>query len=210
MQKKFKAGFAVMISLAACIIMAQKPVITQEMKPAITKEVKPAANTLIKPEVKKTKVMWLNHLDLLPGDPSVKTSFAALQSLTGGLSGLNIKSTTTGDTGIPGGNKVVEMGVPTIPGYTIVGVKVCYELSSPKSHITQIRLSQLQNPPSTALVMLDDGTAHTNKGPVCVTSTPTSIDPQKGAVRLSLRLDIGNTADVIVIRGVGLILKPTS
>lgn len=203
MQKKLNQGFAVMISLLAFFIMAQKPVMAQE--------VKMMKQGVIKPMLKKdTRIMWLNHLDLLPGDPSVKTSYAYLRSLIGGLNGLNIKSTTTGDTGIPGGNKVVAMGVPTIPGYTIVGVRVCYELSSPKSHITQIRLSQLQNPPSSALVMLDDGTDLTNKGPVCVTSKPTSIDPQKGAVRLSLRLNFANTSDVIVIRAVGLVLKPKS
>ena len=203
MQKKLNPGFAVMISLLAFFIMAQKPVMTQE--------VKMVKQGVIKPVLKKdTKIMWLNHLDLLPGDPSVKTSYAYLRSLTGGLNGLNIKSTTTGDTGIPGGNKVVAMGAPTIPGYTIVGVRVCYELSSSKSHITQIRLSQLQNPPSSTLVMLDDGTDLTNKGPVCVTSKPTSINPQKGAVRLSLRLNFANTSDVIVIRAVGLVLKPKS
>ncbi len=201
MQKKLNPGFAVMISLLAFLFMAQKPVMAQE--------VKMVKQGIVKQVVKKdTKIMWLNHLDLLPGDPSVKTSFAYLKSLTGGLNGLNIKSTTTGDTGIPGGNKVVTMGVPTIPGYTIVGVRVCYELSSRKSHITQIRLSQLKNPPSSALVMLDDGTDHTDMGPVCVTSKPTSVDPQKGAVRLSLRLNYANTADVIVIRAVGLVLKP--
>ena len=203
MQKKLNPGFAAMISLLAFFIMAQKPVMAQE--------VKMVKQGMIKPVVKKdTGIMWLNHLDLLPGDPSVKTSYAYLRSLTGGLNGLNIKSTTTGDTGIPSGNKVVAMGVPTIPGYTIVGVRVCYELSSPKSHITQIRLSQLQNPPSSALVMLDDGTDLTDKGPLCVTSSPTSVDPQKGAVRLSLRLNFANTSDVIVIRAVGLVLKPKS
>ena len=36
--------------------------------------------------------MWLNHLDLLPGDPSVFTSFNAVQS-----GGLVVQSNTTGD-----------------------------------------------------------------------------------------------------------------
>ncbi len=203
MKKKINAGFVVMISLLAFFIMAQKPVTTKEVKPETKAVTKPAHK-------KNPRIMWLNHLDLLPGDSSVKTSYAYLRSLTGGLNGLNIKSTTTGDTGIPGGNKVVAMGVPTIPGYTIVGVRVCYELSSSKSYITQIRLSQLQNPPSSATVMLDDGSDLTNKGPVCVNSKPTSINPRKGAVRLSFRLNFGNTSDVIVIRAVGLILQPKS
>lgn len=153
-------------------------------------------------------VMWLNHLGFLPGDSSVKTSFEAVSSKVGGLSGLNIQSTALGNTSPSGGNKVVEMGVQTIPGYNIVGVKVCYELSNPRTYICQIRLAQLQNPPSSAVVRLDDATKQINKGPICVTSAPTLIDPDNGAVRLSLRINTGNTADYIVIRGIGLVLRP--
>ena len=55
------------------------------------------------------KVMWINHLALLPGDPSVTTSFNATSSGVGsGLSGLVIQSNTVGDTAPGGGNKVVE------------------------------------------------------------------------------------------------------
>jgi hypothetical protein len=151
-------------------------------------------------------LMWVNHLDLLPGDPSVKTSFTYLQSL-GSVNGLDISSTTTGDIGIPAGNKVVAMGLQVPPGYSITGVRVCYQSSSSSSYITQIRLAQLQDPPSTASVILDDGTDHTNPGPICVDSTATLVDPNNGEVRLSLRLNFGNTADTIVVRAVGLHLK---
>jgi hypothetical protein len=202
MSKKIHYVFVVMISLLMLYITGTKLVHAENERMDKIIAVNPVRNAPL--------VMWLNHLDLLAGDSSVKTSFTALSSMTGGLSGLNIQSTTLGDTGIPAGNKVVEMGVPTIPGYTIIGVRVCYELSDPRSFITQIRLAQLQNPPSSAMVLLDDGTDFVNKGPVCVTSAPTSIDPQKGAVRLSLRLNFGNTADVIVVRGIGLLLKPKS
>jgi hypothetical protein len=52
-------------------------------------------------------VMWVDHLSLLAGDPSVQISFNAVSSgVGGGLSGLVIQSTTTGDTGASGGNKV--------------------------------------------------------------------------------------------------------
>ena len=203
MHKKFHSVFAVMIALLALFITVPRVVHAEYNRMSNIAQVnRPVLNTPL--------VMWLNHLDLLPGDSSVQTSFTAVSSMVGGLSGLNIQSTTTGDIGIQGGNKVVEMGVPTIPGYTIIGVRVCYELSDPRSFITQIRLAQLQNPPSSALVMLDDGTDFVNKGPVCVTSAATSIDPQKGAVRLSLRLNFGSTSDVIVVRGIGLVLKPKS
>ena len=52
-------------------------------------------------------IMWVNHLDLLAGDPSVAISFNAVTSGVGsGLSGLIIESTTLGDNAVIGGNKV--------------------------------------------------------------------------------------------------------
>ena len=134
------------------------------------------------------RLMWLDHLSLLPGDSSVQTSFNAVSSgVGGGLSGLVIQSTTTGDTAPGGGNKVVHKALDVPPGLIIKGVRVCYELSNARSFITQIRLAQVQDPPATALVLLDDGTNHTAPGPVCVDSTPCTIDPAKGPLLLSLR-----------------------
>jgi hypothetical protein len=153
----------------------------------------------------QASIMWINHLDLLPGDPSVVTSFNAVSSgVGGGLSGLIIMSTTTGDTATGGGNKVVEKGLQVPPGFLITGVRVCYELSNARSFIDQIRLAQVQDPPSTALVLLDDGTHQVNPGPVCVDSTPTMVNPELGAVRLDLRVNFGDTSDKIVVRAVGL------
>ena len=64
--------------------------------------------------VKKPKslIMWINHLSLLPGDPSVITSFNAVNSgVGGGLSGLVIQSTTMGSQAQGGGNKVSREGI---------------------------------------------------------------------------------------------------
>lgn len=152
-------------------------------------------------------LMWTNHLDFLPGDPSVKTSFNAVTSgVGGGLSGLIIESTTTGEDAAGGGNKVVEKGLQIPPGFLISGVRVCYELSNARSFISQIRLDQVQDPPATALVLLDDGTDLTNAGPVCVNSAEVStpIDPSTGAVRLNFRVNFGDITDRIVLRAVGL------
>src|SRR5262249_25103229 len=78
-----------------------------------------------------TKVMWMNHLEFLPGCPQVVTSFNAVNSgVGGGLSGLIIQSTTAGDTCTGGGNKVVEQGLEVPPGFLITGVRICYELSN--------------------------------------------------------------------------------
>ncbi len=98
----------------------------------------------------------------------------------------------------------METAVEGPPTLKITGVRVCFEYSNNRSYITQIRLAQVQDPPSSALVILDDGTNHTESGPVCVDSQPTSVDPAKGPVLLSLRLNFGNTSDTIVIRGLGL------
>ncbi len=150
--------------------------------------------------------MWINHLDLLPGDSSVITSFNAISSgVGGGLSGLVIQSDTLGDTS-GGGNKVVQTALQIPPGHLIKGVRVCYELSDSRSFITQIRLAQVQDPPNSAVVRLDDPNDLTNRGPVCVNSQSTSVDPSQGAVLLSLRVNFGDTSDKIVIRGLGLLI----
>jgi hypothetical protein len=152
--------------------------------------------------------MWLNHFALLPGDPSVQTTFNAVNSgVGGGLTALVVQSTTTGEDAQGGGNKVVQMAVEVPPGFKVTGVRVGYELTSSASFISQIRLAQVQDPPATALVLLDDGTDLTAVGPVFVDSASTLIDPATGPLLLSFRVNFGNTADKIAIRGVALILQ---
>jgi len=160
------------------------------------------------------KIYWLNHLDLLPGDSSVQTTFQALSCPgVGGLTGLAIKSTTTGELGPDGENKVVETGIPVPPDFLIRGVRVCYQVNAAAdadTFISQIRLCQLQDPSSSCSVLLDDATDQLDDGPVCVNSSPTFIDPDppdaEGSLLLSLRVKFGSTADTICVRGVGLIL----
>lgn len=68
-------------------------------KPSKTakKAVKSTAAKASKIIVPLRKIMWVNHFDLLPGDPTVLTSFNAVSSgVGGGLTGLVIQSTTTG------------------------------------------------------------------------------------------------------------------
>jgi hypothetical protein len=155
-------------------------------------------------------IMWINHLDFLAGDPSVTTSFNAVNSgIGGGLSGLVITSTATGEDAVGGGNKVIEKGVQVPPWYLVTGVRVCYELTNPRSFISQIRLAQLQNPPGTAVVELDDVTDQKDIGPTCIDTVPAvQINPASGGLRLSLRVNFGDLNDSIVIRGVGLYFIP--
>jgi hypothetical protein len=150
-------------------------------------------------------LMWINPLDLLPGDPSVHTSFNAVNSGVGsGLSGLIVTSSTTGDIASGGGNKVIETGVDVPPGYQVTGVRVCYQVSAATTFLDQIRLAQVQNPPSSATIMLDDATHQPTPGPVCVNSAPTSIDASAGGLLLSLRLNFGSTAHEFVLRSLAL------
>jgi hypothetical protein len=155
-------------------------------------------------------MMWINHLELLPGDSTVITSFNAIDSgVGGGLSGLIIQSTTVGENGPPPhhGIKVVQTALAIPPGQLINGVRVCYELTNGRSFISQIILAQVQDPPSTANVLLDDLTDLNNTGPVCVNSQSISIDPTAGSVILALRVNFGDTSDKIVIRGLGVLLQ---
>jgi hypothetical protein len=154
-------------------------------------------------------LMWIDHFSLLPGDPSVTTSSDAVNSgVGGGLTALVVHSSTLGEDALGGGNKVVQTAVEVPPHYNVAGVRVCYELTNARSFISQVRLAQLQDPPSTALVILDDGTDRTAVGPTCFDSASTSINPATGALLLSLRVNFGDTSDRIAIRAVGLRLVP--
>ncbi|TAL11556.1 MAG: hypothetical protein EPO03_00020 [Porticoccaceae bacterium] len=153
------------------------------------------------------QLMWIDHLGFLAGDPSVNVSFNAVNSGVGsGLSGLIIQSTTTGEDADGGGNKVIETSLAVPPGYLVDGVRVCYELSNASSFISQIRLAQVQDPPATAMVLLDDAANLTDPGPVCADSAilTTPAHPADGALLLSLRVNFGDVADKIVVRGVAL------
>jgi hypothetical protein len=156
-------------------------------------------------------LVWIDHLNFLSGDTTVlTTSFKSTNSgVGGGLAGLIIQSSTTGAVDSFGGNKVIEKAIQVPPNFNVTGVRLCYEWSAlATSHINQIRLAQVQNPPSIALVLLDDGTVQPSPGPVCVDSTLTSVDPSLGALLLSLRINFASTTDILVLRGVGLHLAP--
>lgn len=107
-----------------------------------------------------------------------------------------------------GGNKVVHTALEVPPRYLIVGVRVCYELTDTRSHLSQVRVAQVQDPPAAASVLLDDGTDRTAVGPVCFDVAAPSIDPAKGPLLFSLRVNFGSTSDRIAIRGIGLRLSP--
>lgn len=151
-------------------------------------------------------IQWVNHFDLLSGDPSVVSTSAnsTTSGVGNGLTGLVITSSTQGESDSLGGNKVVHMALDLPRKTKIEGVRVCYELTSSRSFISQIRLAQVQDPPSSALVLLDDGTDLVDPGPICLDSAPTLIRSRNGSVLLSLRVNFGDVNDKIVIRALGL------
>jgi hypothetical protein len=105
------------------------------------------------------------------------------------------------------------MALELHPKTRLVGVRLCYELSDPGptgSFIEQIRLAQIQDPPAIALVLLDDATPQNASGPTCVNSALVSppIRAKNGSVLLSLRVFFSNTADLIAVRAVGLLVNP--
>lgn len=157
----------------------------------------------------REQLLWLNHYDLLPGDSTVTVTHESTTSgVGGGLTALVVHSSTTGELDSKGGNKVVHMAVAVPPGFTVTGVRLGYELTSRETHVSQIRLAQVQDPPKVAAVLLDDGTDHTDMGPIYVDSGATSIDPPAGPLLLSLRVKYRSTSDVIAIRGLALRLAP--
>jgi hypothetical protein len=163
----------------------------------------------------EVRVQWVNHFALLSGDPSVTTtsSLSTNSGVGSGLTALVIGSSTVGDLDSYGGNKVVQMALELQPKTRIVGVRLCYELSDPGpsgSYVEQIRLAQIQDPPSTALVLLDDPTVQDATGPTCVNSAFASppIRAKDGSVLLSLRVNFNSTSDLIAVRAVGLLVNP--
>jgi hypothetical protein len=165
----------------------------------------------------EARVQWVNHFDLLSGDPSVTltSSLSTNSGVGGGLTALVITSNTTGDRDSFNGNRVVQMALELQPKTRIVGVRLCYELSDPGpsgSYIEQIRLAQIQDPPSSANVLLDDATVQDASGPTCVNSALASpaIKAKNGSVLLSLRVNFSNSSDKIAVRAVGLLVNPES
>jgi hypothetical protein len=153
----------------------------------------------------ESPIQWVNHFALLPGGSEITTSFNSTNSgIGGGLTGLVIESSTVGDTFTPAGNKVVHMALELKKNTHIRGVRVCYESTDAGTYIDQIRLAQVQDPPASALVLLDDATHLTNPGPICVDSAKTFIKSSDGSVLLSLRVWFGDVQDAIVVRALGL------
>jgi hypothetical protein len=142
-------------------------------------------------------VQWINHLEFLPGVSYVATSYTPING------GLKVTASETGE------NFIVQ-GLPVAPGFLVTGIRVCYELTDPESFISQIAITQLEDPPVSRVLVLNDTTELSDMGPICVNSTPSfgDIDPSQGALNLSLGMWFPDINDSITVLGVGLVMVP--
>jgi len=109
---------------------------------------------------------------------------------------LTITSSSTGE------DKWISLGLPMRMSYSINSVTVCYQLSNVSNYITQVRISQ-QNEPFVAFVRADDPTDLTSTTPVCVTSFVGGVSGDSAFV-LELRLNFSDTTNIIFIGGVAV------
>jgi hypothetical protein len=167
------------------------------------------------PTAQADTTQWINHFDLLSGDPSdlTLTTNSTSSGIGSGLTGVVIRSSSVGDV-FPrvGGNKVVQMALnlpPQAPGIAIRGVRICYESTSVLTYVTQTRIAQVLNPPSSASVLMDNATDLTTVGANCTTvpvAAAVGVAVGNGPLLLSLRINFSSITDAIVIRGLGIVL----
>lgn len=133
--------------------------------------------------------IWYNAINFVSGDPTLKIyqPYVAHPSV-------KINATSPGDL------KWISMTIPTKPGKKIKGIRVCYQLTNSRSFISQIRLAEMITPDH-AVVKHDDGTDLLSTTPTCYDSIVAEYEP-KASVLLELRLNFGDTADVITIGGI--------
>ena len=109
-------------------------------------------------------------------------------------------------TSVTGEGQWILLGLTLPTNVRIDTVRVCYELKSSASFITQIRLTQTTTPDA-APVRHDDPTDVTLIGPECFGSVVGGLRPE-GTITLALRLNFASTDDWIDIGGIGIVVAP--
>ncbi|NIT56868.1 MAG: T9SS type A sorting domain-containing protein [Aliifodinibius sp.] len=140
--------------------------------------------------------IWLSPLTMSTNEPDISINPASpAQSI-------RVTTAASGDL------QWVNLGLPVPSNVQIDSVKLCYELSSSSSFISQIRLTSMTTPDA-ATVMYDDPTDLTNVGPTCYSSHVDGLVPD-GAITLSLRLNYASASDWIDFGAIGLVVSPTT
>jgi hypothetical protein len=135
---------------------------------------------------------WRSANFYVNGDPTLK-----LQHSNSSFPHTKISCTDNGD------HKWIGMGLDLPPGAKIISIIICYVLSSSKSYIAQVTLSE-QTKPDSHSIKHDDATALVSTTPVCATSLLHPASVFNGAVNLNLRLNFNSTNDYIMLGAVGI------
>src|SRR5690348_9887566 len=143
------------------------------------------------------QTLWFSPTEYTSGDPTLQLSYPFL-----GHPGTMVTCTAPGDL------KWVALGLRLPPNVKLTEVMLCYQLSNPRSFISQVRLSEMSTPDQ-AFVRHDDATDLTSTSPATYHSKVNSFAPT-AAVTLELRLNFQNPADQIVLGAVGITLQPTA
>jgi Hypothetical glycosyl hydrolase family 15 len=137
------------------------------------------------------KTIWFAPTGYVTGDPTLQVSHPSVAH-----PGTIVTSSSSGD------YKWVSLGITLPPDVAIQDVIVCYELSSPASFISQVRLVEMTTPDQ-ASVRHDDATDLKSTIPACYTSVVGGFVPAT-AVTLDLRLNFESARDRIVLGAVGV------
>jgi hypothetical protein len=135
--------------------------------------------------------IWFSPTAYVTGDPSLQISYPYVAHPA-----TEVKCSSPGDL------KWIYMDLPLPLGAKIEAVNLCYQVSNPRSFISQIRLTEMSTP-NTAYVRHDDPTDLTSTRPACYVSKVASFVP-KSAVMLQLRLNFQDSADKITLGGLSI------
>jgi hypothetical protein len=138
-----------------------------------------------------TKTLWISPTDWVTGDSTLQISYPSVTHPA-----VEITTTVLGDL------KWVFLGLRLSVDSLIRAVRVCYQLSSSNSFISQVRLTEMQTPDS-ALVRHDDPTDLLSTIATCYVSQVGAYHAN-GAVTLALRLKFANAGDKITLGPVGV------
>ncbi|MBD3236411.1 MAG: T9SS type A sorting domain-containing protein [Candidatus Eisenbacteria bacterium] len=144
-----------------------------------------------------------SHADFtLWHSPTVAWTNNSQLTIEPSLPGTGLHVTTTS----PGDHQWVTIGLTLPSNVTIEGVHVCYELASPQSFISQVRLTRMVFP-NTATVIHDDPTDLTDPGPTCYLS-PVYSEAVESTISLSFRLYFDSVDDWVDIGAIGIVVRP--
>lgn len=149
------------------------------------------------------EVMWINHLTLAPAGTGLMVTHDAVGT---GLSGLVVSPRTAASL-VSGGGYLLETALEAPPGFFLRSMRIGLEASSPECCLSLIRLSQVNDPPDSAILLSEDEREHRAVGPVAVETEDMSVDPRLGPVLLTLGFIFGDPGGWVVIRALGMRLS---